>query len=140
MTPTDLDTLIEQFPEINPGNYGEDDAIALNNWGIDAVAALVQLRDSEALARGQIAEQIIEIANLRGESQCFTCGGPATAHWCDLHRPTLLNGPAIAKETHDQAVLDRGAEQMRRLRGKACDCVRPEIHGHQLLCKHGKAR
>jgi hypothetical protein len=29
---------------------------------------------------------------------------------------------------------------MRRLRGKPCDCVRPEIHGHQLLCKHGKAR
>ena len=25
-------------------------------------------------------------------------------------------------------------------RSKPCDCVRPEIHGHQLLCKHGKAR
>ena len=25
-------------------------------------------------------------------------------------------------------------------REKSCDCVRPEIHGHQLLCKHGKAR
>ena len=25
-------------------------------------------------------------------------------------------------------------------REKPCDCVRPEIHGHQLLCKHGKAR
>ena len=48
MTPTDLDALIEQFPEINPGNYGEDVAIALNNWGIDAVAALVQLREENA--------------------------------------------------------------------------------------------
>ena len=42
------DDLIERFPEINPGNYGEDDAIALNNWGIDAVAALVQLRERVA--------------------------------------------------------------------------------------------
>jgi len=138
---TDVDALIErlneyvkQWEDFDHGTWPECRAMR------EAAAALVQLRDSEALARGKIAEQIIEIANLRGESQCFTCGGPATAHWCDLHRPTLLNGPAIAKETHDQAVLDRGAEQMRRLRGKPCDCVRPEIHGHQLLCKHGKAR
>ena len=48
MTLTDLDALIEQFPEINPGNYGEDDAIALNNWGIDAVAALAELREKNA--------------------------------------------------------------------------------------------
>ena len=55
MTTPDLDALIEQFPEINPGNYGEDDAIALNNWGIDAVAALAELQaDNERLAkRGQ---------------------------------------------------------------------------------------
>jgi len=44
----DLDGLIEQFPEIHPGNYSEDDAIALNNWGIDAVAALIQLREENA--------------------------------------------------------------------------------------------
>ena len=25
-------------------------------------------------------------------------------------------------------------------REKSCDCVRPEIHGHQLLCKQGNAR
>ena len=45
---SDVDALIEQFPEINPGNYGEDDAIALNNWGIDAVAALAELREKNA--------------------------------------------------------------------------------------------
>ena len=45
---SDVDALIEQFPEINPGNYGEDDAIALNNWGIDAVAALAELREENA--------------------------------------------------------------------------------------------
>jgi len=51
MTPAELDALIEQFPEIHPGNYGEDDAIALNNWGIDAVAALVQLRAEVAMEK-----------------------------------------------------------------------------------------
>ena len=51
MTAPDLDALIEQFPEIHPGNYGEDDAIALNNWGIDAVAALVQLREEVAMEK-----------------------------------------------------------------------------------------
>jgi len=76
---SDVDALIEQFPEINPGNYGEDDAIALNNWGIDAVAALVQLRDSEALARGKIAEQMIEIERLRGKRPAF---GPE--HVCPM--------------------------------------------------------
>ena len=39
MTPADLDALVERFPEIHPGNYGEDDAIALNNWGIEAIAS-----------------------------------------------------------------------------------------------------
>ena len=140
MTAPDLAALIERLQGFNPPDRTIASQRDYSQAIHEAAAALVQLRDAEALARGKIAEQMIEIANLRGESQCFTCGGPATAHWCDLHRPTLLNGPAIAKETHDQAVLDRGAEQMRRLRGKPCDCVRPEIHGHQLLCKHGKAR
>ena len=146
MTLPDLDALIERLQRRPYGAMDDDQCRS------QAAAALVQLREENArldsiwdstiaatwLRRAERAEA--EVARLRGESQCFTCGGPATAHWCDLHRPTLLNGPAIAKETHDQAVLDRGAEQMRRLRGKACDCVRPEIHGHQLLCKHGKAR
>jgi len=48
MTPADLDALVERFPEIHPGNYGEDDAIALNNWGIEAVAAITELRDENA--------------------------------------------------------------------------------------------
>lgn len=30
-----------------------------------------------------------EIERLTGASQCFTCGGPATEHWCALHRPAL---------------------------------------------------
>ena len=62
MTPADLDALIEQFPEIHPGNYGEDDAIALNNWGIDAVAALVQLRARIAALEAERAD-LIKINN-----------------------------------------------------------------------------
>jgi len=27
---------------------------------------------------------------LLGVNQCYICGGPATSHWCDLHRPSLL--------------------------------------------------
>ena len=82
MTPADLDALIEQFPEIHPGNYGEEDAIALNNWGIDAVAALVQLRDSEALARGKIAEQMIEIAQHERAAEAYTeSASIATLAW-----------------------------------------------------------
>ena len=49
--PDELDGLIERL-ELGIGHH-------------DAAAALVQLRDSEALARGKIAEQMIEIERLR---------------------------------------------------------------------------
>lgn len=29
--------IIDRFPEINPSNWGEDEVIALNNWGIEVV-------------------------------------------------------------------------------------------------------
>ena len=68
---SDVDALIERFPEIHPGNYGEDDAIALNNWGIEAIAAITELRDSEALARDKIAEQMIKIEWLERMKQNY---------------------------------------------------------------------
>ena len=79
MTTPDLDALIEQYPEINPGNYGEDDAIALNNWGIDAVAALAELREENArhgadmkLLRDEVTrlKDHYEYEILAGENDC----------------------------------------------------------------------
>ena len=32
-------SLIDEFPEINPSNYGHDDACALNSWGCEVVTA-----------------------------------------------------------------------------------------------------
>jgi hypothetical protein len=63
MTPADLDALIERMTLIDKVKRALGDT-----WTADdcrqAAAALVQLRDSEALARGKIAEQMIEIARL----------------------------------------------------------------------------
>ena len=57
MTPADLDALIERLLRYSIRINGE---LMMEQ----AAAALVQLRDSEALARGKIAEQVIEIARL----------------------------------------------------------------------------
>lgn len=35
-----MQILIKRFPEINPGNYNDYDVEALNNWGIEVIAAL----------------------------------------------------------------------------------------------------
>jgi len=77
MTPADLEALIEQFPEIHPGNYGEEDAIALNNWGIDAVAALAQLRDSCVVSFNIGIERAAEVAK-HYEPKCDTCPSGVT--------------------------------------------------------------
>lgn len=33
----ELITHIDQFPEINMGNYGDDEVLALNNWGVELI-------------------------------------------------------------------------------------------------------
>ena len=64
---SDVDALIERELQIADGE-------TMLGWDGDArdrrkvVAALVQLRDSEALARGKIAEQMIEIARLQDDT------------------------------------------------------------------------
>ena len=35
-------SLIDKFPEINPSNYGHDDACALNRWGCEVVTAAIE--------------------------------------------------------------------------------------------------
>ena len=57
---TDLDALIERLRRYSIRINGE---LMMEQ----AAAALVQLRDSEALARAKIAEQMIEIARLTAE-------------------------------------------------------------------------
>jgi len=61
MTDTDLDALISRLNK--PSGTAFYDAERTK-----AAAALVQLRDSEALARGKIAEQMIEIARLQDDT------------------------------------------------------------------------
>jgi chromosome segregation ATPase len=58
MTPADLDALIERLLRYSIRINGE---LMMEQ----AAAALIQLRDSEALARGKIAEQMIEIGQLQ---------------------------------------------------------------------------
>jgi len=60
MTPADLDALVARLRNSLGTNWPW-------TWNLagEAAAALVQLRDSEALARGKIAEQMIEIARLK---------------------------------------------------------------------------
>ena len=70
MTAPDLDRLIERELQIADGE-------TMLSWDGDArdrrkvVAALVQLRDSEALARGKIAEQMIKIEWLERMKQNY---------------------------------------------------------------------
>ena len=50
----------------------------------EAAAALIQLRDSEALVRGKIVEQMIEIARLtKLETECWS-NPEAWMKWCDV--------------------------------------------------------
>ena len=78
MTPADLDALIERIPDVERKLI-----ILLAKLGIpaaelaeigmlsQAAAALVQLRDSEALARGKIVEQMIELGKYKDEHLSF---------------------------------------------------------------------
>jgi len=62
MTLTDLDALVAR---LNDAAYRFGDSYPVDAARQrEAAAALVQMRDSEALARGKIAEQVIEIARL----------------------------------------------------------------------------
>jgi len=96
MTAPDLDALIERL--LLPDLYGQ--SITFEGCGVEAIspetleqaredmqqaaAALVQMRDSEALARGKIAEQMIEIERLtKLETECWS-NPEAWMKWCDV--------------------------------------------------------
>jgi len=72
MTPSDIDALIERLRRYSILINGEF-------MMAKAAAALVQMRDSEALARDKIAEQMIEIERLRGKRPAY---GPE--HICPM--------------------------------------------------------
>jgi hypothetical protein len=44
--------LMQDFPEINPANYGDDDVNALNAWGIDAHKAIEALQAENERLKG----------------------------------------------------------------------------------------
>ena len=110
----DLDALIERLNsrscELTPECDEHKDIRA-------AAAALVQLRDSEALARGKIAEQMIEIARLqddtaeidrlRGENaRMFPAG-------YELYRTSEISRIAALEAERDIAALEAERDQMR---------------------------
>ena len=73
MTAPDLDALIERINALADCSYWAnagwdipgDATQVIGRLAVQAAAALIQLRDSEALARGKIAEQMIEIGQLQ---------------------------------------------------------------------------
>ena len=157
MTPADLDALVARLKR---------DSIRINGAMLldEAAAALAELRDSEALARGKIAEQMIEIARLTtkckyGDPMCPCQDGDA----CHYEGDNPMTPPPIAalksriaaleaenarlkdalrqangvRDVFASAVVAQAMQDIDPAKVKPCDCVRPEIHGHQLLCKHG---
>jgi hypothetical protein len=73
MTPADLSALIERINALAHCSYWAnagwdipgDATQVIGRLAVQAAAALAELRDSEALARGKIAEQMIEIKRLK---------------------------------------------------------------------------
>jgi hypothetical protein len=61
------DDLIERLNGYNPPDRTVPEQRQMAQDIADAAAALVQLRDSEALARDEIAVQLIEIERIRAE-------------------------------------------------------------------------
>ena len=76
MTPADLDALVARINALADCSYWAnvgwdipgDATQVIGRLAVKAAAALVQLRDSEALARGKLAEQMIEIARLQDDT------------------------------------------------------------------------
>ena len=64
---SDVDALIERLNDFSCGRGCFDTLVGDCR---EAAAALVQLRDSEALARGKIAKQTIEIERLKANQRC----------------------------------------------------------------------
>ena len=173
MTAPDLDAL---FTRLIGHAIDEEAKLGSGAWAVspelgpdlrEAAAALAELRDSEALARGKIAEQMIEIARLTtkckyGDPMCPCQDGDA----CHYEGDNPMTPPPIAalkariaaleaenarlkdalrqangvRDVFASAVVAQAMQDIDPAKVKPCDCVRPEIHGHQLLCKHGKAR
>ena len=162
MTAPDLDALIERINALADCSYWAnagwdipgDATQVIGRLAVQAAAALVQLRDSEALARGKIAEQMIEIARLtKLETECWS-NPEAWMKWCDVRvlecaeraeaevarlKDALRQANGV-RDVFASAVVAQAMQDIDPAKVKPCDCVRPEIHGHQLLCKHGKAR
>ena len=129
MTPTErIDALIERLKFHRRCTDGCLDLIAAVD---DAAAALVQLRDSEALARGKIVEQMIEIERLRGanstlasESIChmdrsdpFFCPKAPCDYCLQYQRQRAERAEArIAELERERDALAKDAERYRWLR------------------------
>ena len=115
MTAPDLDRLIERELQIADGE-------TMLGWDGDArdrrkvVAALVQLRDSEALARGKIAEQMIEIERLKANQRCSAIEQDEVGYPCVFRAEAEARIAALEAERADlimDALID-GAMRLLR--------------------------
>jgi hypothetical protein len=107
MTAPDLDRLIERELQIADGE-------TMLGWDGDArdrrkvVAALVQLRDSEALARGKIAEQMIEIERLKANQRCSAIEQGDVGYPCVFRAEAEARIAALEAERADLIKINNG--------------------------------
>lgn len=77
VSPSRARELADAFPEINPGNYGDQEVTALNNWGIEAHAYLRSIATALSRAPGNAAgivatlrarAEYADVANIQGQA------------------------------------------------------------------------
>ena len=128
----DLDGLIERLNRARESLSAH--GVTIKEWDgslyLEAAAALVQLREENARL-ASIWDSTIAANWLRRAERAET----EVARLKDALRQA--NG---VRDVFASAVVAQAMQDIDPAKVKPCDCVRPEIHGHQLLCKHGKAR
>jgi len=106
MTPADLDALVARLQGLNPPDRTIASQRDYSQAIHDAADALAQLRDSEALARSKIAEQMIEIERLKANQRC------SAIEQGDVGYPCVFRAEAEAEVAR---LKDRLEAQFKRL-------------------------
>ena len=105
-------SLIDKFPEINPSNYGHDDACALNRWGCEVVTAAIEHQSAAPQPQ---------------PPNCRHCGGPENVLCAGQCRPSKRR--KAMNITIDRAVLEQALEALNHgitemnHRGCAIECM-----------------
>ena len=150
MIPADLDALVARLHKdaVTHKQLGWDgDA----EWDLLLAATLTRLRD-ENKERAEIIENHraarksaeAELADSRShdaerQEEWFEAQKRAERAEAEVERlKDALRQANGVRDVFASAVVAQAMQDPAR--SKPCDCVRPEIHGHQLLCKQGNAR